>query len=149
MAGFLGKHTPVWDIDTAYQDGDTYDMLVRNTRLGASLATSFGPAGPKPEHCVVLMRGHGLTVCGPAIPDAVLRAIYTQQNAGIQTTALVTRAAHFGVASASDATRMAELKYLSGKEAGDAESMTRWSANRPWRLWLREVEAAGLYVNSA
>lgn len=149
MAGFLGKHTPSWDIGNAYQDGDTHDMLVSNRRLGESLAMFFGHPGPSPERYVVLMRGHGMTVCGPTIPDAVLRAIYTQQNAGVQTTALVTRAAHFGIASGADTAGMGELKYLSGKETEDTESMTRWSANQPWRLWLREVEAAGVYVNSA
>lgn len=27
--------------------------------------------------------------------------------------------------------------------------MTEWSVQRPWKLWVREVEACGLYVNSA
>lgn len=70
---------------------------------------------------------------------------YTQQNASIQTTALLTRAAHLSTQS-SDASGLA---FLSQEETEGATQMTRWSAGRPWRLWLREVEAEGLYVNTA
>ena len=44
MAGFLGKSTPVFDIAQHYQKGDTQDMLVRNTHLGAALASTFSSA---------------------------------------------------------------------------------------------------------
>jgi hypothetical protein len=27
--------------------------------------------------------------------------------------------------------------------------MSQWSAQRPWKLWVRGVEASGLYLNSA
>jgi hypothetical protein len=72
--------------------------------------------------------------------------VYTQQNASIQTTSLITRAAHFGVGSGA-----AEegIHYLSQSETEGATVMTKWSAARPWRLWLREVEAQGMYVNTA
>jgi len=144
----------VFDIAQHYRPGDTHDMLVRNTRLGGALAAHFASeADPsKPIHSVALMRGHGLTVHGPSIQDAVLRAVYTQQNAAIQTTALITRAAHYGLQSWSggmSASGGEEIAYLSEKEADDAAGMTQWSAMRPWKLWLREVEAAGLYVNMA
>jgi ribulose-5-phosphate 4-epimerase/fuculose-1-phosphate aldolase len=121
------------------------DMLIRNTHLGAALASKFSDIvdGETPTHNVVLMRGHGLTVLGPTIQDAVLRAIYTQSNATIQTTALLTRAAYFGPLAKSSE----EIKFLSEEEATAALQMTRWSAKRPWGLWLREVEAANLYVN--
>lgn len=160
MAGFVGTHTPVFDIAKHYESGDTQDMLVRNTRLGAALAASFAdfPDATTPDHVVALMRGHGFTVVGPSIMDTVLRAVYTQQNARIQTTALITRAAHFGLAggrppppSGSDVRpgdSDAGVHYLNVKETEDAAQMTRWSALRPWRLWLREVEASGLYVNT-
>ena len=147
MGGFLGVGVPVWDIAGVYAEGDRRDMLVRNTRLGASLAECFGPEGTEPAVVVALMRGHGFTVVGPSVVDAVLRAVYTQLNARVQTTALVTRAAHFGARAAGGAEGEDGVHYLSEAEAGDASEMTRWSAMRPWRLWLREVEACGLYVN--
>ena len=45
-----------------------------------------------------------------------------------------------------------ETKRLRAKvaeECEDAAGMSKWSAGRPWRLWLREVEASPLYVNQA
>jgi ribulose-5-phosphate 4-epimerase/fuculose-1-phosphate aldolase len=120
-------------------------MLIRNTHLGAALASKFSATsdGTNSTHSVVLMRGHGLTVLGPTIQDVVLRAIYTQSNATIQTTTLLTHAAYFGPL----AKNVEEIKFLSEEEATAALQMTKWSAKRPWGLWLREVEAAGLYVN--
>ena len=124
-------------------------MLVRNTHLGAALASQFAAAtttATSPDHFVVLMRGHGMTVVGPTIQDCVLRAVYTQSNAVIQTTALLTRAAYRS--EMVQGQEMSEaIHYLSEEEAGAAMEMTKWSATRPWALWLREVEAAGLYVN--
>jgi ribulose-5-phosphate 4-epimerase/fuculose-1-phosphate aldolase len=154
MAGFLGTHIPVYDIAQYYQDGDAQDMLVRNTRLGAALASHFSTETSSegkgsPDYPVVLMRGHGLTVAGPSIQEAVLRAVYTQQNAAIQTTALITRAAHFGPSGMNGQGNLPQIHYLNDQESKDALEMTKWSAYRPWGLWLREVEAMGLYVNTA
>lgn len=92
------------------------------------------------------MRGHGLTVLGPTIQDCVLRAVYTQSNATIQTTALLTRAAHR--AESAQVQGVGEgVHYLSEEEAAGAMEMTRWSAMRPWTLWMREIEACPIYVN--
>ena len=144
MAGFLGTSSPIYDIGKYYEPGDRKDMLVSNTRFGSALASHFGDEGNEPDHAVVLMRGHGFTVQGSSIQDVVLRAVYTQQNASIQTTSLVTRAAHFGVnSSAADG----GIQYLSQEETEGATVMTKWSARRPWGLWLREVEADPMYVN--
>lgn len=142
MAGFLGSKVPIFEIADAYRPEDTQDMLVRNTHLGSALAAEFseGGRGQSPDYPVVLMRGHGLTVVAPAIEDCVLRAIYTQKNAAIQTTALNTASAHGGGQ---------KVRYLNETEAKAAADMTRWSAQRPWKLWLREIESANLYVNLA
>ncbi|KAJ9647512.1 hypothetical protein H2204_000141 [Knufia peltigerae] len=147
MAGFLGASVPVWDIADAQKPGDTCDLLVRDTHLGASLAAAFSPGadhvgGDAPQSVVVLMRGHGFTVLAGSIQDCVMRAVYTQKNAMIQTTALTTRAADPSAAATA-------VRYLSQKEVDDTTWSIRQSAHRPWGLWLREVEACGLYVNSA
>lgn len=138
--------TPIYDNAKYVRPGiDTPDMLVRNTYLGAALASQFSTAATL-NHAVVLMRGHGMTVVGPTIQDCVLRAIYTQNNAVIQTTTLLTRAAwRTELAQGQDAG--GGIHYLSEEEADAAMEMTKWSAMRPWALWLREVEAAGIYVN--
>jgi ribulose-5-phosphate 4-epimerase/fuculose-1-phosphate aldolase len=144
MAGFLGTNSPIFDIGKYYELGDRKDMLVSNTRFGSALASHFGDDEIEPGYAVVLMRGHGFTVQGDSIQDVVLRAVYTQQNAGIQTTSLITRAAHFGVNSGE---ADGGIRYLSQEETEGATVMTKWSARRPWGLWLREVEAHPMYVN--
>lgn len=89
------------------------------------------------------MRGHGFTVQGESIEEAVLRAVYTQKNASIQTTALLTRAAHANGQLSS----VPEIKYLDEGEIQGATLMTQESAYRPWGLWVKEVESHSFYVN--
>ncbi|KAH8681858.1 class II aldolase and Adducin N-terminal domain-containing protein [Xylariales sp. PMI_506] len=139
QAGFLGHWVSVFDIAAAYQSTDTKDMLVRNEHLGAALAKFF-----EYDQAVVLMRGHGYTVVADNIEECVLRAIYTARNAAIQTAALTTQSAY-----GSRDGPLQPIKYLSPEEAEASKGMNKWSAQRPWKLWLREVEASNLYVNSA
>jgi ribulose-5-phosphate 4-epimerase/fuculose-1-phosphate aldolase len=141
MAGFLKSGAPIWDIDTAYKPSDIKDMLVRNIHLGESLAAKFADDAPGdvPKHAVVLMRGHGLTIVADNIEECVLKAVYTQKNALIQTTALTTIGASGGPAQ--------QIKYLNEEEATASTGMTKWSIQRPWKLWVREIESAGLYIN--
>jgi ribulose-5-phosphate 4-epimerase/fuculose-1-phosphate aldolase len=124
-------------------------MLVHGTRLGEALASHFSNSGPSgtyspavPRHTVVLMRGHGVTIVASNIEECVLRAIYTQKNAMIQTAALSISAAHLGLFNSGYG-----IKYLDEEEAAASTSMTQWSVTRPWKLWLREVKESGLYVN--
>ena len=145
MAGFLGNDVPVYDIADHYEKGDVQDMLVKNIRFGAALAKHFSTDnGTTPDKSVVMMRGHGMTVVGDSIQSAVLRSIYTQQNAKLQTTALTLQSTYFGPGD-----KKKPIKYLSETETEGAFIMTRKTAYRPWGLWVREVEAAGLYVNLA
>lgn len=89
------------------------------------------------------MRGHGFTVCGRSIQEAILRAVYTKENAAIQTSAITTHAAFHGANRGS----VPGIAYLGPLEVESTTAMTQWSFMRPWKLWVREVEAAGLYVN--
>lgn len=150
MAGFLGLGAgagpPVYDAaehlrmeDDDGDGGDVPDLLVRNAHLGAPLAACFDDGS-----VVALMRGHGLTVVGGGVEEVVGRAVYTMKNASIQTSAMTLQAAAFGGEGGKRG-----LKYLSAEEAKAATQMTRWSVQRPWKLWEREVEACGLYRNSA
>lgn len=140
MAGFLGHWVTVWDIASAYQASDgTRDLLVRNEHLGASLARAFDFG-----QAVVLMRGHGFTAVADNIEECVLRCVYTMRNAAIQTQALTSQAAY-----GSRDGPLQPIKYLSPEEAEASKGLTKWSAQRPWKLWLREVEASNLYINTA
>ncbi|KAK5203090.1 hypothetical protein LTR96_011074 [Exophiala xenobiotica] len=119
------------------------NLLVTNTHLGEALAATLGgDQGTKiPNSPMALMRGHGFTIVAERIIDAVVRAVYAQKNAVIQTPALTTNAAHGGNAGT--------IIYPSKEEIAATEKVMKWSAYRPWGLWAREVEAANLYINLA
>ena len=63
-ASFLHVGVPVWEIRDA---GGATNMLVRDGKLGQSLAAALGD---KP---VALMRGHGNVVVGPNVRVATAR----------------------------------------------------------------------------
>jgi ribulose-5-phosphate 4-epimerase/fuculose-1-phosphate aldolase len=131
MAGFLGARVPVWDADTVYTEKDSQDMLVRNTKLGASLAKSLGE-GSELKHHVALMRGHGMVVAAESIEMVVFKSIYTAQNASVQQSAM-------GLGG--------KVKLFTPKEAEDTGNSTAQGAAKPWPLWTREVEDCSLYQN--
>lgn len=75
MAAFLAQGVPNYEIRKV--EGST-GMLVNSMKLGTALAQTLGD---KP---LALMRGHGVVVVGPTIPEAVSRAIFADTNAKIQ-----------------------------------------------------------------
>jgi ribulose-5-phosphate 4-epimerase/fuculose-1-phosphate aldolase len=88
-------------------------MLVRNGALGKSLAEALGD---KP---VALMRGHGDVVVGPTVQRAVIRAVYTEVNARLQTIAL-------GLGG--------PIGYISNEE-GALRDKAPGDESRAWDLW--------------
>jgi len=115
MGGFIGDGAPVFEIrDTA---GPTSDMLVRTPDLGKALAKSLG------AHTIVVMRGHGSTVVGATLRQAVYRAIYAEWNARLQL----------------DALRLGSPIYLTREEAKGAAAANDFSIDRAWGLWKRAV----------
>ena len=148
MLHLVGHSTPVYDISKHYQTDDIRDLLIRNVNLGKSLASCFGAQGPcsspgqnEPGQAVALMRGHGYTIIAPSIEQCVFRAIYTKENAVIQTASLgLSFAYHGNGGTASD------IRYLDDDEIPDATAMSQSAWSRAWGLWVREVEAANLYV---
>ncbi len=107
---FLYVGVPVWEIRKA---GGTTDMLVRNPELGKSLAETIGD---KP---VALMRGHGDVVVGPTVQRAVIRAVYTEVNARLQTIAL---------------SLGGPITYISAEE-GALRDQAGGDESRAWDLW--------------
>ncbi|TKA52772.1 hypothetical protein B0A49_12243 [Cryomyces minteri] len=163
MGGVMGGSVPVFDIAASYSRNDVQDLLVSNAKLGADFARRFSktesltgklisttlgavpvPADAQPEHPTVLMRGHGFTACGVSVEEAVYRAVFTQVNAKVQTAALLLNSAAGPVNAAGV---REEIKYLNTKEARDAWASNAKHAERPWKLWCAEVEAAALYTN--
>lgn len=78
-ASKMGSHVPVWDIRTKF--GAT-NLLVNDMAKGRDMAATLG------KNSIVLMRGHGCTVTGVTIEEAVLSSIYLQVNAQLQTSAM-------------------------------------------------------------
>jgi ribulose-5-phosphate 4-epimerase/fuculose-1-phosphate aldolase len=114
LCAFLGPDVPNFDIRS---QGDGSDMLIRSTALGAALAHSLG------QSTAVLMRGHGSTVVGEHVRQAVFRAIYLQLNAALQAEAL----------------RLGEVTFLSDAEIAAGARMIDQGINRAWDLWVRDL----------
>ena len=116
MCGFLGGSTPVFEIRDFAGDGS--DLLISNKQLGAALAQSLG-RGP-----AVLMRGHGSTVVGSNLRQAVFRAVYTEVGARLQTEAM----------------RLGPVTYLTEEEAIATTNTIGTQIDRSWYLWLKAAE---------
>jgi len=115
MASFLFSGVPVYEIRDTTRDND---LLIRDPRLGKDLASSLGKC------TCVLMRGHGMTVVGESIPEAVFRAIYTETNAKLQTLA---------------GQLEGPLEFLSEEEGRRATATNRSTIERPWELWKQKA----------
>lgn len=114
MAGFLGSGSAHFEIRDA--GGDT-DMLIRSSYLGEALAKSLGDCS------CVLMRGHGSTVVGTSLEQAVFRAVYTEMNAKLQLSAL----------------NIGEITFLNEKEAKLSSDMNDGQIPRSWNLWIQRL----------
>jgi ribulose-5-phosphate 4-epimerase/fuculose-1-phosphate aldolase len=115
MAGFLGAGVPNFEIrDSA---GPESDLLVRNNDLGDDLARVMGNAP------VVLMRGHGVTVVGRDVRQAVFHAVYTEWNAGIQAQTM----------------SLGTPIYMTPEEAGAAAKANDGQITRAWDYWSMQA----------
>ena len=117
MGSFLWPGAPVFDIR---KEREANDLLIRDRELGAALAGSLGACS------CVLMRGHGMTVVGESVPEAVFRAVYTEMNARLQL----------------QATQLeGPIEFLSDEEGRRATAANRGTLERPWELWKKRALA--------
>ena len=115
MGSFLWSGTPVFDIRKVREEND---LLIRDRPLGKALAGTLAGC-----NCV-LMRGHGMTVIGDSVPEAVFRAIYTEMNARLQL----------------QATQLeGPIEFLSDEEGRRSTASNRGTLERPWELWKKEA----------
>jgi HCOMODA/2-hydroxy-3-carboxy-muconic semialdehyde decarboxylase len=124
MSAFLGSRVPVFEIRKCA--GDDSDLLIRSGELGAALADDMGSAD------VILMRGHGATVVGGSLKEAVFRAVYTQLNADIQLKAM----------------QLGDVVFLSEGEAKTATLSVGSQVDRAWNLWKNEVQQSSAHPAS-
>jgi ribulose-5-phosphate 4-epimerase/fuculose-1-phosphate aldolase len=116
MSGFLAPAVPLFEIRD--EGGPDTDMLIRDRKLGAALATSLGSAS------YALMRGHGSVAVGVSIMQVVCRAIYAEMNARMQ----------------MDAIRLGEITFLNDVEAANTDAANVGNLERPWSLWLQKLQ---------
>jgi ribulose-5-phosphate 4-epimerase/fuculose-1-phosphate aldolase len=114
MCGFLAEGAPVFDIQEKH--GMT-NMLITSNAIGESLATSLG------KGALVLMRGHGATVVGSSVKEAVYRAIYATINAQLQPIAM----------------QLGDPKFLALEEARKADELHGAVLHRPWEYWKKKL----------
>ena len=118
MGSFLWSGAPVWDIRKVREEND---LLVRDRPLGAALAGALGKC-----NCV-LMRGHGMTVIGASVQEAVFRSVYTEMNARLQL----------------QATQLeGPIEFLSEEEGKRSTAANAGTLERPWEVWKRNALGA-------
>jgi ribulose-5-phosphate 4-epimerase/fuculose-1-phosphate aldolase len=115
----IGCHIPVWDAQTTF--GDT-DMLISSMAMGRDFAEILG------ENNAALMRGHGCTVIGRSVREAVYTAVYLEVNAGLQ----------------MQASRFPPVKFLSEGEVKIicerlANAKPNEGYDRAWEYWCRHA----------
>lgn len=117
MAGFIGEGAPLFEIRCV--GGNATDLLISDNRLGEALARCFDGGNR-----IVLMRGHGSTVVGSSIRQAVYRAVYAEVNARYQLEAM----------------KLGEPTYLTPEEARTCTANIEGQIERPWNLWRARAE---------
>jgi ribulose-5-phosphate 4-epimerase/fuculose-1-phosphate aldolase len=120
-AGGIGAHIPVWDINDKF--GDT-NLLVANMDQGRDMARILA------DNRVVLMRGHGCTVAGGSLQQAVIVAIYAQVNALLQL----------------DALKLGDVKYLTDGEVRETAKLIEMSnvLTRLWDYFVSRADVKGI-----
>lgn len=121
----IGSHIPVWDAQTMF--GDT-NMLISNMAMGRDFAKSLG------QDNAALMRGHGCTVIGRSVREAVYTAVYLEVNAGLQ----------------MQANRFPPIRFLT---EGEIKIISERLANakpnegydRAWEYWCRHAGITARY----
>lgn len=118
MSSFLSEGAPVFEIRAA--SGEETDLLITDAKRGEALAKSLGKAS------IVLMRGHGATVAGVSLPQAVFRAVYAAQSADLQ----------------MKAQAMGPVTFLTDAEAAAVTKVNDVALMKAWLLWKQQAQAA-------
>jgi ribulose-5-phosphate 4-epimerase/fuculose-1-phosphate aldolase len=118
MGSFLWSGAPVFDIRKVREEND---LLVRDRPLGKALVGTLGAC------TCVLMRGHGMTVVGESVQEAVFRAIYTEMNARLQLQAVQLEG---------------PIEFLTDEEGRRSTDSNRGTLERPWELWKKSALSA-------
>jgi ribulose-5-phosphate 4-epimerase/fuculose-1-phosphate aldolase len=119
----IGADVPVWDPQTRF--GDT-DLLVADIEQGRDLARALG------GRTSVLMRGHGSTVAGLSLREAVYTAVMLEINANLQLKVHGFGAVTFLTPGEIEKIRARQNKGRPGE-----------GYDRAWQYWLRHAGFPG------
>lgn len=115
----IGADIPVWDPQTNF--GDT-DLLIGDMDQGRDLARALG------ARTSILMRGHGSTVAGATLREAVYAAVMLEINANLQLKAQAFGLVTFLTPGEIDKIRARQNKGRPGE-----------GFDRAWQYWLRHA----------
>ncbi|WP_114964450.1 class II aldolase/adducin family protein [Alkalilacustris brevis] len=115
----IGHDVPVWDAQDSF--GDT-NLLISSMEMGRDFANVLA------EGRSALMRGHGSTVIGRSLREAVYTAVYLEVNALLQL----------------QANSLGPIKFLSKGEVDKiqsrlADSLPGEGYDRSWEYWSRRA----------
>lgn len=113
MANFLGRGAPVFEVRDVPKRGD---LLIHDVERGQALARTLN------AEAVVLMRGHGASVVGGSVEEAIYRTIYAAQNAQLQL----------------DATKFGKATYLDQTEIESIDNSG--SYKKAWHFWSERAQ---------
>jgi ribulose-5-phosphate 4-epimerase/fuculose-1-phosphate aldolase len=124
----IGSVIPVWDSHTSFGDSN---LLISSMDMGRDFARILG------QNNSALMRGHGCTVIGRSVREAVYTAVYLEVNAELQ----------------MQASRFAPITFLS---EGEIKMVSERLANakpnegydRAWEYWCRHADVEARYRTS-
>lgn len=117
--GVLGHDVPIWDAGDGF--GDT-NLLISSNAMGEDFAAKLGKGR------AALMRGHGSTVVGASIREAVYTAVYLDVNAQLQAASM----------------QIGPVKYLTDGEidliqSRLADAKPGEGYDRAWQYWARRA----------
>lgn len=115
----IGREVPVWDAQTRF--GDT-NLLIANVEMGRDFATVMADGRS------ALMRGHGSTVVGGSIREAVYTAVYLEVNASLQ----IQASALGPITFLTDGEIETIQSRLSDAKPGEGY-------DRAWQYWCRQA----------
>jgi len=118
----IGAHVPVWDAQTTFGDSN---LLISNLEMGRDFAKVLD------RNNAALMRGHGCTVAGRSIREAVYTAVYLEVNAELQM-----QASRFGPITFLSA---GEIRIISERLAN---AKPNEGYDRAWEYWCRRAGVA-------
>lgn len=124
----IGHEVPVWDAQTQF--GDT-NLLIANVDMGRDFANVMANGRS------ALMRGHGSTVVGASIREAVYTAVYLEVNANLQI----------------QASALGPITFLTDGEIDNIQSRLSDAKpgegyDRAWEYWCRQADIEPRRVGS-